>query len=269
MRSIHTPEELYQMERLQEAVWDKESVVPLHMTLTLQKCGAIYLGAFDGDEMIGFLYSFAGKDGDGTALFSHMLGFYPDYRRGGLGAQMKWLQREEAIKQGYHKIKWTYDPLETVNANLNISKLGGIVRTYIPNCYGDLDDDMNRGLPTDRFMVEWLINSKRVENRRTQAERPSIADNVPSILVYQKKEANIPVPISWNPDVDADTVAVPVPGVFQEVKRHSMDIARDWRKMTGELFQHYFSKGYIVSEVIRHPQEPVVSYLLQKGVDLE
>src|SRR5207245_196426 len=56
-----------------------------------------------------------------------------------------------------------FDPLEGVNASLNIAKLGAVTHKYYPNLYGSsMADGLNSGLPTDRFEVEWWIASDRV-----------------------------------------------------------------------------------------------------------
>src|SRR5262249_387542 len=36
------------------------------------------------------------------------------------------------------------------------------VRTYIPNFYGITTSPLHRGLPTDRLLAEWHLDSKRV-----------------------------------------------------------------------------------------------------------
>lgn len=256
--------DLLELERLQENIWSKDSVIPLHMTLTLHKFGGLFLGAYDGDDMIGFQYSFAGFMEEEPILCSHMLGFLPEYRRHGLGVIMKWMQREEALKMGYRKISWTYDPLETVNANLNLAKLGGIVRRYVPNCYGELNDEMNRGLPTDRFIVEWFIDSKRVERYQVEQQTPSMRKSEP-ILSCRLDEQGLPVPVEARFDIDADTLVLPVPAHFQQVKRASFAHAVQWRTVTGQLFPHYFNLGYVVCGVERDEKEPIVRYLLSKG----
>lgn len=269
MRKLTENSELQEMERLEGAVWSAASVIPFHMTLTMHKFGGIFLGAFDGDKMIGFLYSFPGYTDGEFHLASHMLGFLPDYRKAGLGVQMKWLQRDEALKLGYQKITWTYDPLETVNAYLNIAKLGGVVKKYLPNCYGDLSDEMNIGLPTDRFLVEWLITSERVKAyREQQVQKESLSSSIPSVLSYRLDENRIPVPVEVNLQHTSDKLQVAVPAHFQAVKRQDMSIAQAWREVTREVFTHYFAQGYVVVDVIRSESEPVVIYLLQKGADL-
>lgn len=256
--------DLQELERLEGAVWSGESVIPLHMTRTLHKFGGLFLGAYDKKYMIGFLYSFAGfMDGE-PHLCSHMLGFLPDYRRLGLGVTMKWMQKEEALKMGYRKISWTYDPLETINAYLNIAKLGGIVRRYIPNCYGELNDDFNRCLPTDRFLVEWFIESKRVERYQVEKQAASTKNSVP-VLTYGWDAQGLPVPGEARFDRDADTITLPVPAHFQQVKQASLEHAVQWRAATGKLFPHYFSRGYAVCGVERDQTEPIVRYILSKA----
>lgn len=263
-RKLTEKDELQELEALQEAVWSKSSVIPLHMTLTLHKFGALFLGAFDGEKMIGFLYSFPGYIDGEPNLCSHMLGFLPEYRKSGLGVAMKWLQRDETLRAGHRKIVWTYDPLETVNGYLNIAKLGGVVRRYLPNCYGELNDSMNRGLPTDRFLVEWFIGSQRVEQYKTDQGAPADISGLPQAIGYVLENEQLPKPVSFTLERTDEKLLVTVPAFFQQVKQADMAAASQWRSMTGEVFPHYFAQGYILTNVIRHPDQPIVSYLLQK-----
>ncbi|MCK9910687.1 hypothetical protein MXD81_16180, partial [Microbacteriaceae bacterium K1510] len=234
-RKLTEKAELQELEALEEAVWSKSSVIPLHMTLTLHKFGGLFLGAFDGDKMIGFLYSFPGFFDGEPNLCSHMLGFLPDYRKRGLGVAMKWLQREESLQAGHQKIVWTYDPLETVNAYVNIAKLGGIVRTYLPNCYGELNDAMNRGLPTDRFLVEWFIGSERVA--RYQRDRTELADvsSAAETIQYEIGPDLLPKPVQRDLERGEEQLLVSVPAFFQQVKQADLTVAAQWRKMTSEI----------------------------------
>ncbi|MBH9788269.1 GNAT family N-acetyltransferase, partial [Clostridioides difficile] len=78
--------------------------------------------------------------------------------------KLKYEQRAIAIERGYDLMVWTFDPLETRNAYLNLSKLKGICYTYIENCYGEMQDGFNKGLPSDRFEVSWHLTSDYVVN---------------------------------------------------------------------------------------------------------
>jgi len=260
-RELKTQQELKQLVTLESAIWKGETPIPHHMTLTLAKFGGLFLGAYDDENrIIGFLYSFPGFSDGQPHLCSHMMGFLPEYRKQGLGVQMKWLQREEAIRLGHSKITWTYDPLETVNGFLNIVKLGGIVRTYYPNCYGVLDDDFNRGLPTDRFLVEWFLESKRVGSYQTGAKKLPDIQGAPQILRYEKNES-LSRPVEMDATREEEVVLLPVPAFFQDVKRADLTVASEWREMTGKLFTSYFARGYAVTHLIR--EEDMVLYVLE------
>ncbi len=103
-------------------------------------------------------------DGEPRAyLHSHMLAVREGYRNRGLGAQLKLEQRREALSRGIRQMEWTFDPLEIKNAYLNIHKLGAIVRGYQENFYGVSSSRLQGGLPTDRLVAEWELDSPRVQ----------------------------------------------------------------------------------------------------------
>jgi len=143
-----------------------------------QKIGGQVIGAFDPeipgaqpgggpDSMVGFVFSLPGvKTGEGEPrayLHSHMLAVRDDYRNRGLGARLKQEQRLEALSRGIRYMEWTFDPLEIKNAFLNVHKLGAIVRNYQVDFYGVSSSRLQAGLPTDRLVAEWQLDSPRVE----------------------------------------------------------------------------------------------------------
>ncbi|WP_232695442.1 GNAT family N-acetyltransferase [Brevibacillus daliensis] len=150
---------------LQDAIWGKGTGTSSGHIIAALHNGGIVIGAFEQHKLVGFCYGFAGyKEGE-AYLCSHLLAIDPVYRDQGIGQQLKVEQRKWALAYGYKRITWTFDPLESRNAYLNICKLGGVVRTYLPSYYGELDDDINRGLPSDRLLLEWNLISERVLQR--------------------------------------------------------------------------------------------------------
>jgi predicted GNAT superfamily acetyltransferase len=261
-RTLTDKADLQALEKLEASIWSESSVIPLHMTLTLSKFGGLFVGAYDDDKPIGFLYSFPGFTDGEPHLCSHMLGFLPEYRKRGLGVKLKWLQREESLKRGHRKITWTYDPLETVNGYLNIAKLGGVVRRYLPNCYGELNDEMNRGLPTDRFLVEWFIDSERVErHHRGQVMPVSLEKGTP--VLKAELAGDMARPSIHRLDAVEEQLVLPVPAHFQALKKADMNLAAEWREVTRTLFTHYFDRGYTVTGIVRDPSLPLVHYVLE------
>jgi predicted GNAT superfamily acetyltransferase len=166
IRKCHELDEIRACVALQKEVWNFTDLelVPLRMFVVAEKIGGQVIGAFDGNELVGFALSIPGARGGHSYLHSHMLAVRKQYRNVGLGRRIKLLQREDAIARGFDLIEWTFDPLEIKNAYLNIEKLGAIARRYNINQYGITTSPLQGGLPTDRLVAEWWLKSKRVEN---------------------------------------------------------------------------------------------------------
>src|SRR6185295_17500862 len=117
-----------------------------------------------GDRLVGFSIAIPGlKPGGRTYLHSHMLGVLDEYNNRGIGRMLKLRQREEALANGVPLIEWTFDPLELKNAYFNIERLGAVIRRYVHNQYGASSSHLHGGLPTDRCIAEWWIDTERVE----------------------------------------------------------------------------------------------------------
>jgi len=179
---------------LQKEIWNftDAELVPLRMFVVADKVGGQVMGAFDGDEMVGFALSVPGTRSGHVYLHSHMLAVRKEHRNSGLGRRLKLLQREDALSRGIELIEWTFDPLEIKNAYLNIEKLGAIVRRYNINQYGLTSSPLQGGLPSDRLIAEWWLKSSRVEALLTTGKNPSfrqqIAIEVPA-QIYEWKAA--------------------------------------------------------------------------------
>ena len=168
--------------------YDESDVIPRKTFLLAQRIGGQVLGAFDSDiagdaaagpdgTLVGFAMSLPGlkstPNGPQPYIHSHMLAVRPSHRNRGLGAQLKWEQRREALSRGIRHMEWTFDPLEIKNAFINIHRLGAISREYRVNFYGVSSSRLQGGLPTDRLLAEWELDSPRVE--ALLARRPAAA----------------------------------------------------------------------------------------------
>jgi predicted GNAT superfamily acetyltransferase len=176
LRRCHTTEDFRACVVLQKEVWNftDAELVPLRMFVVADKVGGQVMGAFAGNEMVGFALSVPGTRSGHIYLHSHMLAVRKDHRNGGLGRRLKLLQREDALARGIELIEWTFDPLEIKNAYLNIEKLGAIVRRYNINQYGITSSPLQGGLPSDRLIAEWWLRSKRVETLLATQKNPAI-----------------------------------------------------------------------------------------------
>jgi predicted GNAT superfamily acetyltransferase len=197
IRACSGHDELEACVQLQIETWgyDESDIIPRKAFLVGQKIGGQVIGAFDTElpgagpngtpeSMVGFAMSLPGvKTGKDSAggnpqpyLHSHMLAVRERYRDRGVGAQLKLEQRREALSRGIRRMEWTFDPLEIKNAHLNIYKLGAVVRSYYVNFYGVSSSRLQAGLPTDRLVAEWYLDSERVT--RALDGNPAAAQNI-------------------------------------------------------------------------------------------
>lgn len=261
---LTTNEEMELVQQLEHAVWGT-SPIPTHQTLTAVKHGGTVIGAFDGDKIVGFSYGFAGFENGKVSLCSHMLGILPEYRELGIGAELKQQQKQLAVKIGYERMTWTYDPLQTRNAYLNLTKLHGVCDTYIEDCYGKMDDGLNKGLPSDRFQIDWWITSDYVNQFvKKEYDKPTVLaswayndQNVPYCDdEYFRKITNF----------DKEAYLVPVPADITNLKEQDLDVAIDWRLKTRTIFKTLFQNGYTAIELVKTKDKPVHYYhLVQKN----
>jgi len=136
IRFLDTLEDMVTVEGIQRTVWpgSETEIVPAHMLITAVHNGGLVLGAFVENQMIRFVFGFPGleelPDGPQPKHCSHMMGVHPDWQNLGLGFALKRAQWQIVRRQGLNHITWTYDPLLSRNAYLNISKLGAVCNTY-------------------------------------------------------------------------------------------------------------------------------------------
>jgi predicted GNAT superfamily acetyltransferase len=203
IRSCEGFDELEACVQLQIETWgyDETDAIPLKSFLLAQRIGGQVLGAFDTElprsekkngagNVVGFAMSLPGvksRHGEPSPyLHSHMLAVRESHRNRGLGAQLKWKQRSEALSRGIRHMEWTFDPLEIKNAFLNIHRLGAISCEYRVNFYGVSSSRLQGGLPTDRLLAEWELDSPRVE---------SIFARCPTAVEEIEERILIPAPI--------------------------------------------------------------------------
>ncbi len=254
IRPIETAGEYHACERLQRQVWDMPDdldVVPLHLLLSMQHNGGLLLGAFHADTLAGFILGYPGSTADGMPKHcSHMMGLLAEYRSQGLGYRLKLAQRDHALAQGYELVTWTYDPLESRNANLNVRKLGVVCDTYIRDYYGPMTDGLNVGLPSDRFEVDWWIaGGWGAGCRDGDADAPGRYAGA-AVANETRVIAGLRAPSSMVLDLRKPEILVEIPAGYQSIKAGSPDLAIEWRQATRQIFESYFAAGYQVVDFV-------------------
>jgi predicted GNAT superfamily acetyltransferase len=279
IRLIETPDEMLLVEALQREVWpgSETDVVPAHLLIAAVHNGGLVLGAFEGERLVGFVFGFPGiestPDGPRPMHCSHMAGVLDSHRGRGLGFALKRAQWQMARQQGLDHMTWTYDLLLSRNAYLNISRLGAVCSTYRRSEYGYMRDDLNSGLPSDRFNVDWWLNTSRVERRLSKQARPSLTLGalihlgMHPLYNLQEDPNGLQRPPEHVPHLQGQILAAEIPGDFLAVKAADLAMARDWRFFTRELFETAFARGYIVTDfaVDRGSKVPRGLYILTDG----
>ena len=251
-------------EFLQQAVWrfpDRE-VVPLNELMGVARSHGLLLGAFLGRKMVGFVFGIHGvrPKGDrhpGGRIFhvSRMLAVHPRYQRSGVGFHLKCAQRRWCLDQGFTHATWTFDPLQTGNANLNIARLGAVSDTYLVNVYGRSESELNRGMDTDRLQVDWEMGSARVLRR--VLGRPDTA-RYPDVRFANEcglDRRGLLVPVRGRVDPCHPRAAVEIPPRIVSLMQQDLPLARRWRRHVRTLLQGHFARGYRIVDFVCTPRD--------------
>lgn len=241
VRECVTVEEFDACVRLQREAFglpDLE-ISPRRHLIVARAAGGWTLGAFASDELVGFvLHQVAVRrteTGEEIAGYSHMMAVAKSQQNRGVGAKLKWAQRERALREGRRFIKWTWDPMQARNAHFNINRLGAIVRQYAVNFYGTDYSTLPeagekfQGIDSDRLFAEWNLNAPRVEALSR--------GKTPAPLGEPARE--IVIPHDWSELIRTDPA---------RARREQLRVRQE--------FQNAFSEGLICAGFARDDERP-------------
>ena len=230
----------------------------------LFRSGGTLIGAFDDETVIGFAFGFVGWDAGRLVFHSHMLAVHPSYREHGIGQQLKLAQRTVALERGFEHITWTFDPLQSTNAHLNVHKLGVVASKYKVNFYGDRSSSpLHRCIGTDRLWVDWFLKSQRVVNRLQETHEQDIAIDQAKYLIRVGADG-LAVNRSAG-DLDGRPVLIQIPEKIGLLQQENPAAARAWRNATRSAFVDAFAAGYVVDDFLRINQNGNGCYVLIPG----
>ena len=249
IRLLKSYEDFLACERIQKAVWGALAASTELLSVT-QKYGGVVLGAAVEGRIVGFLYAFLARRHGRLLHWSHMMAVEARYRDHGLGFRMKLAHRRLALGQGLSCVSWTYDPLQSRNAFLNIARLGGRANEYAPDCYGPFPSRIEKGLPSDRLVVDWRISSAAVERRLREGVRPPANLATPRINTTRLDARGFLENRSIALTLDHPQLLVEIPPNTDVMRAKALELARRWRAETRRIFRHYFSAGYQAEDFI-------------------
>jgi predicted GNAT superfamily acetyltransferase len=213
-----------------------QELSPRRHLIVSRQAGGWTLGAFTKDRMVGFVHHLAAVRGNEIFGYSHMMGVAVDYQNKGVGAQLKWAQRERALGEGRDFIKWTWEPMRARNAHFNLNRLGVIVEAYSENFYGtDYGSDFagqlqgTPGIDSDRLFASWYLLSERV----VQLARGS------ALTLRGSPAAAVAIPANWPQLVSEDPAS-----------------AKEEQLRVREEFNRALTSGLVCAGFDRHTEEP-------------
>ncbi|MEV5707637.1 GNAT family N-acetyltransferase [Actinoallomurus sp. NPDC052274] len=137
------------------ALTPTDPAVSPRLLAALQRNAGSVIGAFAGDELVGFTYGFLGSEGGTVYHYSQVAAVRPDWQRRGVGRALKFSQRDYVLSGGVTRMRWAFDPVRTHNAHFNLDVLGATGRWFERDFYGVEDIGRDPGMRTDRLIVEW------------------------------------------------------------------------------------------------------------------
>ncbi len=241
---------------LQEEVWGKgfSERVPSAILMIANRLGGLSAGAFDPEgRLVGFVFGLTGIEGGEPVHWSDMLAVRPGLRDTGLGTRLKAYQREVLLARGVRRMYWTFDPLQSRNAYLNLAKLGIVVREYLRDLYGQTDSPLHRGIGTDRLLALWLMDTPRVAARLAGEERGAGAEALEEAepILEVRVSGSDPVPGRVDRELSGPLLSLAIPGDVGELMARDLALAVRWREATREAFLAYLPRGYEVRELVR------------------
>jgi predicted GNAT superfamily acetyltransferase len=271
IRDLESFDDLCQVKAVEKEVWgmaDDDSL-PMTLAIACKAAGSIFVGAFDGDKLVGFAFGIFGREHGQTTIHSHMLAVLERYRQHDLGLKLKHAQRERALGLGIREMTWTYDPLQSRNAHFNFAKLGIVSDTYKVDFYGPETSSVLHRNGTDRLWVRWLLDSRRAGDRiagkDTRAETLDALRHLAPIVSFNGDGR--PARADLAESLGRQRVSIEIPGEILDVERTDMGLAREWRAATRWAFTEAIGAGFYVAEFCRsiRGQQGPGAYLLERG----
>jgi predicted GNAT superfamily acetyltransferase len=145
-----------------------------------------------------------------------------------------------------------------------------------------MQDDLNAGIPTDRFQVDWWVNSQRT--RRRLSKKPRLQLDLAHFLSAGAEIVNpthpgengLPQPVDPPSLPAADpapqnareraVLLLEIPPDFGAIRVADPALAQVWRLHTRALFIAMFQRGYLVTDFVYLPgQQSRSFYVLSHG----
>ncbi len=231
---LTTPESQADARAVFDVVWPAEdgaTQVRPNLLRALVHAGGYCVAAYDSSsrDLLGATLAFLGRAEGGTLmLHSHMSAVIDAARNRHIGTAMKQHQRAWAGVHDIPVVSWTFDPLVRRNAFVNLVKLGIEVRGYHENFYGEMNDAINAGDPSDRLVAWWPVDSDRTR-LAAEGELTPLSDEAARAR--------------------SDVRIVATPEDIVTLRATDPIAARQWRLDVREQLQRSFADGWVIDGI--------------------
>jgi chorismate synthase len=235
LRELHSVEEFSRLIELEDRIWGNGNGMNRDLLTAMVHVGALAAGAFVDGEMVAILFGITTRNAN--VQHSHGLGVLEAYRRFGLGAKLKWFQRDWCLAHGINRVQWTYDPLRVANAYLNLHKLGASVSTHCHNYYGEMSG-INAGAPSDRLLADWDLQAANVIALAGGGSSRAFPKAQATNSIQNSK------PVEVHLGLEQAQLSFMIPDDFPAMQTENPALALEWRKHTRTVLDHYLARGY-------------------------
>lgn len=251
---------------LQREVWglsDLEITSAIQLIATVHAGGLLLVAEVPGEGLVGFSYGFAAWSGGASHVHSDMLAVRPAWRGRGVGLRLKWAQREAVLARGLGLVTWTFDPMRSRNARLNLRHLGATASEFLPDLYGRTSSALHHGLATDRLLARWELQGPRV--RRLAAGKDAPRPRSQAVRLNDVRlQGGLPVSSEPRLELEARRLLLQVPHDWDAVCRGDAALAREWQDVARRAFQSAFARGYAAVDLEVAQGAAGVAYVLER-----
>ena len=277
LRILDTIEDAREVVRLQQEIWGygrsgADFPYPARALFAISRSGGhVALACTDG-VAVGFSLAWPGLNltSQETYLHSQLMGVRKASRYSGIGQELKLFQRDFALTQNLNLIRWTFDPMRSVNANLNLQKLGVLVTEFEHDYYGSIPNNINSGLATDRLWAEWYITSERVQTY-SQKHVAEVLQESPltELTTVKQDEFGDPYLSDFILGGKQSEYCVQIPTEFESILNTNRELALDWQEKIRRIFQFYLNSGYVITDFLIRPGPPLQAFYVISRQPLE
>jgi chorismate synthase len=233
IRELASPKEFLEAMDVSEDAWGfaPRMISPAPDLVAGAHAGGLMAGAFEGRQMLGFVFGIPRVNLGEPCQHSHLLAVRREAQGRGLSTLLKLFQRSWCLDHGIRLVTWTYDPFLLKNARLNIGKLRARAVRLLPNFYGEMGGIYGH-LPSDRFEVNWRLDDRDVE-RSASGDRSLREPELEGVPIFRPRAESNP-----------SRVVLPFPGGAPETYKTDPEGATKARRVFAKGANALFAAGY-------------------------